>query len=48
MLTSSISSFFTTDEVDLKEELAKLHKENKQLNEKLDKLEQTVIKKNHV
>lgn len=48
MLTSSISSFFTTDEVDLKEELARLHKENKQLNEKLDKLEQTVIKKNHV
>lgn len=43
MLTSSISSFFiASDDVDLKDELDKLHKENDQLNDKLDKLEQII------
>lgn len=43
MLTSSISNFFiTNDDVDLKDELDKLHKENDQLNDKLDKLEQII------
>ena len=47
MLTSSISSFFiSNDEVNLKEELAKLHNENVQLNDKLDRLEQIIKKKN--
>ena len=43
MLTSSISNFFiANDDVDLKDELDKLHKENDQLNDKLDKLEQII------
>lgn len=47
MLTSSISNFFiSNDEVNLKEELAKLHNENAQLNDKLDRLEQIIKKKN--
>lgn len=47
MLTSSISNFFiSNDEVNLKEELAKLHNENVQLNDKLDRLEQIIKKKN--
>lgn len=46
MLTSSISNFFVSnDEVDLKEELAKLHNENSQLNDKLDRLEQIIKKR---
>ncbi|MEK1304817.1 potassium channel family protein [Limosilactobacillus fermentum] len=54
MLTSSISNFFISiDEVNLKEELtklheelAKMHNENVQLNDKLDRLEQIIKKKN--
>lgn len=46
MLTSSISNFFiSNDEVNLKEELAKLHNENAQLNDKLDRLEQIIKKR---
>lgn len=47
-LTSSNSNFFiaNNDDVDLREELAKLHKENEQLSQKLDEMEQIIKEHN--
>lgn len=48
ILTSSNSNFFiaNNDDVDLREELAKLHKENEQLSQKLDEMEQIIKEHN--